>query len=238
VNKPFYDEEHLNPMDRSLGAQNLTGNWLEKNSDPHIEWSPRIRWRAIMDVPDEKGETRSKTPVMGMALDLLSSKSKELKRLNLAESITAGKLPDKRGEVLVGYQLAQTLGLELGKPVTLIGRSFDGGLATDNYVFEWVLCGAMNATNSGVRQVDIPKYHVVISAIFLHNRVPTGCLLSASSSSTRCDKSYENSLAIVDVLLYEAIRTVRFQFSGKRPMVVRVDRFHGWQEKRCQQQNS
>lgn len=134
VNKPFYDEEHLNPIDRSLGAQKLTGNWLEKNSDSSIEWSPRIRWKAIMDVPDEKGETRSQTPVMGMALDLLSNKSKELARLNLAESITAGKLPDNHGEVLVGYQLAQTLGLELGKPITLIGRSFDGGLATDNYV--------------------------------------------------------------------------------------------------------
>ena len=64
VNKPFYDEEHLNPMDRALGAQKLTGSWLRENSDPKIEWSPRIRWRAIMDVPDEKGETRSQTPVM------------------------------------------------------------------------------------------------------------------------------------------------------------------------------
>ena len=28
-----------------------------------------------MDVPDEKGETKSQTPVMGMALDLLSKDS-------------------------------------------------------------------------------------------------------------------------------------------------------------------
>ena len=50
VNKPFYDEEHLNPMDRALGAQKMIGDWLKKHSDPKIEWSPRIRWRAIMDV--------------------------------------------------------------------------------------------------------------------------------------------------------------------------------------------
>jgi len=62
VNKPFYDEEHLVPLDRSLAAQNKTLQWLEKNGDPRIEWSPRIRWGAIMDVPDEKGETRSQTP--------------------------------------------------------------------------------------------------------------------------------------------------------------------------------
>ena len=134
VNKPFYDEEHLNPMDRALGAQKITGNWLKENSDPKIEWSPRIRWRAIMDVPDEKGETRSQTPVMGMALDMLSVDSTELKRLGLLESLSHGRLPDKPGEVLVGYQLAQTLELGLNQPVTLIGRTFDGGLATDNYI--------------------------------------------------------------------------------------------------------
>ena len=134
VNKPFFDEEHLNPLDRSLGAQKITGNWLKKNSDPKIEWSPRIRWRAILDVPDLKGETKSQTPVMGMALDLLSKDSIELQRLNLAESLTEGRLPENRGEVLVGYQLAYTLELVLNKPVTLIGRSFDGGLATDNYL--------------------------------------------------------------------------------------------------------
>ncbi len=133
VNKPFYDEEHLNPMDRALGSQKETGDWLKKNSDPAIEWSPRIRWGAIMDVPDEQGETRSHTPVMGMALDLLSKDSTELKRLNLAESLTRGRMPDKRGEILVGYQLARTLELEINKSVTLIGQTFDGGIATDNF---------------------------------------------------------------------------------------------------------
>ena len=133
VNKPFYDEEHMNPMDRSLGAKKITEAWLKENSNPQIEWSPRIRWRAIMDVPDEKGVTKSQTPVMGMALDLLSVDSMGLNRLELLKSLTEGRLPNKRGEVLVGYQLAGTLKLELNKPVTLIGRTFDGGLATDNY---------------------------------------------------------------------------------------------------------
>ena len=134
VNKAFYDEEHLNPLDRALGSQKETGRWLKDNSDPQIEWTPRIRWGAIMDVPDEHGETQSQTPVVGMALDLLSPGSPELERLNLAESLTHGRLPNRRGEIIVGYQLAQSLKLELGKPVTLIGRTFDGGLATDNYV--------------------------------------------------------------------------------------------------------
>ena len=81
VNKPFYDEEHLNPLDRSLTAQNETREWLRENSDAEINWAPRIRWGAIADVPDENGETKSQTPIIGMALDLLSPESQELERL-------------------------------------------------------------------------------------------------------------------------------------------------------------
>ncbi|MEE9259106.1 MAG: FtsX-like permease family protein [Nitrospinaceae bacterium] len=133
VNKPFYDEEHLNPMDRALASQKETGRWLRENSGGDIQWSPRIRWGAIMDVPDEQGETKSQTPVVGMALDLLSPDSPELKRLQLEESLTEGRLPRISKEALVGYQLANNLGIELNDTVTLIGQSFDGGLAADNF---------------------------------------------------------------------------------------------------------
>ncbi|MEC7641694.1 MAG: FtsX-like permease family protein [Nitrospinota bacterium] len=134
VNKSFYEEEYLLPMDRALAAQRETLSWLKKNSDPKIQWSPRIRWGAIMDVPDEKGETVSQTPITGMALDLFSPDTPELDRLKLAESLTQGRLPRQKKEMLIGYQLAETLDVKLGNPVTLIGQSFDGGLVTDNYI--------------------------------------------------------------------------------------------------------
>ncbi|MFQ5716244.1 MAG: ABC transporter permease [Nitrospinales bacterium] len=135
VNKPFYDEEYLRPLDRALAAQKETLAWLKKNGDPKIQWSPRIRWSAIMDVPNEKGETLAQTPVTGLALDLLSPGSDELKRLKLdtKKALTQGRLPRAPKEALVGYQLARTLRLQLGKKFTLIGQTFDGGLAADNY---------------------------------------------------------------------------------------------------------
>jgi putative ABC transport system permease protein len=133
VNKPFYDEEHLNPLDRALGGQKKTLEWLRKNSDPRIEWSPRIRWGAIMDVPDEKGETRSQTPVVGMAIEMLAADSPERIRLDLERSVIAGRVPSRPKEMLVGYKLAEALGLRLDDFVTLLGQNFDGGMATDNY---------------------------------------------------------------------------------------------------------
>jgi putative ABC transport system permease protein len=133
VNKPFYDEEHLNPLDRALAGQKKTLQWLQKNSDPRIEWSPRIRWGAIMDVPDEKGETKSQTPVIGMAIEMLEKDSAERKRLDLEKSVIEGVIPSRAGGMLVGYKLAEALGLQLGDTVTLLGQNFDGGMATDNY---------------------------------------------------------------------------------------------------------
>lgn len=134
TNKPFYDEEHLNPLDRALAGQKETLDWLKKNGPPEIQWSPRIRWAAIMDVPNEQGETRSQTPVAGMAIDLISPESPELARLDLAKSLVRGQLPSRPGEMLMGYLLAETLHIKPGDSVTLIGQSFDGGMATGNYV--------------------------------------------------------------------------------------------------------
>jgi putative ABC transport system permease protein len=133
VNKPFYDEEHLNPLDRALAGQKETLQWLRKNGDPRIEWSPRIRWGAIMDVPDEKGETKSQTPVAGMAINLLDKNSPERERLDLEKSVIEGVIPSRAKEMLVGYKLADALDLRLGDTVTLLGQNFDGGMATDNY---------------------------------------------------------------------------------------------------------
>jgi putative ABC transport system permease protein len=133
VNKPFYDEEHLNPLDRALAGQKETLQWLQKNGDPRIEWSPRIRWGAIMDVPDEKGETKSQTPVIGMAIEMLEKTSAERERLNLEQSVIEGVVPSNPKEMLVGYKLAEALELSLGDQATLLGQNFDGGMATDNY---------------------------------------------------------------------------------------------------------
>ncbi|QPJ63486.1 MAG: hypothetical protein G3M70_17030 [Candidatus Nitronauta litoralis] len=133
VNKPYYEEEHLIPIDRSLAGQRETLDWLKKNGDSRITWSPRIRWMALMDVPDENGETKSQTPVSGYALDMLNPDSPELERLELEKSVVEGRLPTDSKELIVGYRLAENLDVGIGETVTLLGQSFDGGMAMDNY---------------------------------------------------------------------------------------------------------
>ena len=155
VNKPFYDEEHLYPLDRALAAQKETRLWLKKNSTSNIEWSPRIRWGALLDVPDLNGNTRSQTPVIGMALDLKSKNSSEVRRLNLKKSLIKGQLPQESNEMLMGNLLARDLDVALGQPVTIIGQSFDGGLVADNYLVVGLIRFGVTAMDKKMVLIDL-----------------------------------------------------------------------------------
>jgi putative ABC transport system permease protein len=155
VNQSFYDEEYLRPLDRALANQKETHDWLTQNSAPDVDWSPRIRWGAILDVPNEQGETRSQTPVMGMAMDLKSPDSKEIERLRLKSSLVEGTLPKKNNEMLMGIQLAEVLKLSVGQSVTLIGQSFDGGLVTDNYRVSGLVRFGVTAMDKKMVLIDL-----------------------------------------------------------------------------------
>jgi len=155
VNRSFYDEEHLRPLDRALANQKETHDWLRINSAADVDWSPRIRWGAILDVPNEQGETLSQTPIMGMAIDLKSPKSKEIERLRLKSSLVRGTLPQKNNEMLMGYQLAEVLQLQVGQSVTLIGQSFDGGLVADNYQVSGLVRFGVTAMDKKMVLIDL-----------------------------------------------------------------------------------
>lgn len=155
VNKPFYDEEHLRPLDRSLAGQKETRDWLKKNSPEEVNWFPRIRWGAILDVPDKNGETLSQTPIVGMALELNNPDSNEVKRMRLKESLVSGKLPKLPNEMLMGNQLAETLGVIIGQQITLLGQSFDGGMVADNYRVVGLVKFGVSAMDKKMALIDL-----------------------------------------------------------------------------------
>jgi len=155
VNKPFYDEEHLNPLDRALAGQKETAAWLEKNADPRIAWSARIRWGAILDVPDEQGETLSQTPITGMALNMVNPSSPERQRLDLENALVEGQIPTQPKQMLIGYKLAGTLRIKVGSTVTLLGQNFDGGLATDNYTVSGLIRFGVAAMDKKMALIDL-----------------------------------------------------------------------------------
>jgi putative ABC transport system permease protein len=118
-----------------LAVQDLAGVISELSRDyPDMEWTARIKYGGLLDIPDEFGETRSQGPVMGMAVDILGAGSREVQRLGLEGAIHRGRMPEAPGEILVSDDFASTLGVEPGETATFIGSTAHGALAASNFV--------------------------------------------------------------------------------------------------------
>jgi putative ABC transport system permease protein len=100
---------------------------------PGTDWTPRIRFGGLLDVPDEAGESKAQGTVLGTAADILTPGSAEIRRLGIAKSVVRGRLPEKAGEILIGEILADRLKLEPGGQATLIGSTMNGSMATANF---------------------------------------------------------------------------------------------------------
>jgi putative ABC transport system permease protein len=122
---------------------------------PEYQWTPRIRFGGLLDVPDEKGETRAQGPVAGMAVDLLSPGSPESGILDLGHALVKGKLPSKPGEALVSDALASRLDLRPGATVTLIASTMNGAMTTANFVLSGTLRFGTPAMDAGTVIADL-----------------------------------------------------------------------------------
>lgn len=100
---------------------------------PDMNWAPRIRFGALADFPDSLGETRGQGPVAGWAVDLLGEGSREPERFNLPAAIARGRMPEKRGEVLLAENLAARFDVGPGDSFTLFGTTMEGGFTFVNY---------------------------------------------------------------------------------------------------------
>jgi len=92
---------------------------------------------------------------VGMALDLKSPNSSEIRRLQLAESLVKGQLPQDSNEMLMGNALAKDLDVALGQSVTVIGQSFDGGLVADNYLVVGLIRFGVTAMDKKMVLIDL-----------------------------------------------------------------------------------
>jgi len=141
----YHQLEHQLPVDLALLE---TGELMTdlRETEPALEWTPRIRFGCLLDVPDTDGETRSQGPALGLAIDLKNNPA-EIKRLNLEQALTDGRLPQSPDELLISQQMADQLELKIGDTVTLLGGTVYGSTSLVNLH----LCGTMNF---GIPAVD------------------------------------------------------------------------------------
>ncbi len=142
------------PNDLALAS---SSDWLSQleTGFPLMEWSERIHFGGLIDVPDSDGETKAQGPVAGFAYQLLGKEANEMKRLGLDKSIVRGKLPVKQGEALLSEHFAQKLGIEPGDTFTLMGSTMNGGMAFYNLILAGTIRFGVDVMDRGSVILDI-----------------------------------------------------------------------------------
>ncbi len=101
---------------------------------PDYSWVERIRFGALVDFPDENGQTRVQGPVLGWSFDLFSPESMEAERFNLRTSLVTGRIPSKPGEALITHDFAERFKVSTGDVFTLFGTTMEGSMAFRNFM--------------------------------------------------------------------------------------------------------
>ncbi len=142
------------PNDLAILASDTLTEWLEKEYDEY-SWTQRIRFGGLIDAPDTKGESKGQGPTSGFAIDLLSPKTEEVKRLNINSSIVEGRIPTQSKEILVGYKLAKNLHINIGDTISFMGTTMNGSMTFDNFILSGTVRFGVEAMDKGMTLIDI-----------------------------------------------------------------------------------
>ena len=132
VTRAYNEENMLMPNDLALLETDELIDKLEKEY-PNFFWTPRITFAGLLDVPDEKGETKSQGPVIGMGIDFFTNESRQVEIWELERNLVNGTLPVQKNDVLISSKLADKLNVYVGERVTFIGSTMDNAFTTYNY---------------------------------------------------------------------------------------------------------
>jgi len=154
MTRAYAANQNQKPNDLALlGTSELMDNL--KEDYPDMKWVERINFGGLLDVPDEKGETRGQAPAAGQAVDLLSPESEEAERMNIPGSIISGNMIQKRGEALISNEFANRFNVEPGDEVTLFSSTMYGSMAFKNFIVSGTIRFGTTVLDRGAVIVDI-----------------------------------------------------------------------------------
>lgn len=152
--KAYAEEAGQMPNDLALlGIDTLMAELRQSYSD--LRWTPRIKFGGLLDIPDEKGETRAQAPVSGLGVALLSPDSHEWSILNIRPGIVKGRAPQQPGEILIADELAERLGAQPGETATLISSTMHGSMAFANFTIAGTVRFGIAAMDRGAMIADV-----------------------------------------------------------------------------------
>ncbi|MCK5684044.1 FtsX-like permease family protein [bacterium] len=154
VSQAYFKEITSRPLELALETNTKFLESLKKDY-PGYRWTRRVVFGGLLDMPDEKGETRSQAPVGAMAMDFLSKGSIEAQNINLKRSLKKGKLISNKNEILVSKKLAETLKIDLGQEATLFCSTVDGGSTGGNFKVVGIVKFGIAQLDKGTILMDV-----------------------------------------------------------------------------------
>ncbi|HCX98686.1 MAG TPA: hypothetical protein DG754_00970 [Bacteroidales bacterium] len=147
--------ENIDQMPNDLALLGIDEIHEELNSDfPDYTWVNRISFGGIIDAPGENEVSKGQGPAMGMAIEMFSKNSGEIERMNLVNSLVDGKIPEKNGEVLLGYEFAEKLGVKVGDELTYMGSTMNGSMTFANFIISGTFRFGVMAMDKGTIIID------------------------------------------------------------------------------------
>ena len=154
MTQAYAQESDQNPNDLAfIGVDDLIQTLHVQY--PEMLWTPRIKFGGLLDIPDENGETKKQGPVSGMAVNLFSDSSTELKLLNIEDAIIRGRMPNQPGEILIADEFAKKMNVELGDTATLVSSTMYGSMAMTNFFIAGTVQFGVAAMDRGAIFADI-----------------------------------------------------------------------------------
>lgn len=136
-----------------VGVEKLLGELRQQV--PELAWAPRIRIAGLLDIPDDRGQTKAQAPISGLGVDLLSKDTPEGRVLNAETALVRGRMPASPGEILVSDDLARYLNVDPGATATLISSTMYGAMATSNLTIVGTLRFGIRVMDRGFVVADI-----------------------------------------------------------------------------------
>ncbi|MFO7865944.1 MAG: FtsX-like permease family protein [Candidatus Aminicenantes bacterium] len=161
MTRAYAENMDQNPNDLALLEAGETADTLQEIF-PDMEWAARIQFGGLIDAPDEKGETKSQGPAMGLGLDLFSSGSREAERLDLSRALVRGTMPENAGEALISEKFSRKMEVGPGDEITLIGSGMHGGMVMHNFTIAGTLSFGVEAMDRGTIIADIEDVRLAL----------------------------------------------------------------------------
>jgi putative ABC transport system permease protein len=162
LTQAYSENTNQNPNDLAIiGVDELKSQLA--TDYPDMKWIERIHYGGLFDVPDEYGETRAQSPVIGYGIDILSPGTEEISRMNIEKAIVRGELPSKPNEILISDDFANKLEIEIGDNATLLSSTMYGSMSMHNFIVSGTLEFGIQALDRGAMIADIDDIQIALN---------------------------------------------------------------------------